>query len=197
MQDIVDAGQDDRLDVPDIQEDVSDVALLPGQKGPPTQTPLHQLDLLEVQEDASDVAQPQGQEGPPKQAPPERLDLPEIEEDASDVAMPQEQEVAPTQAPEKTAKQKKREWFMQKFPTLPAKGASKGAPAQPRLDRRPLPPLQKRGGRARAPRRIPREEWAYRPLPTRKSVQGISHLLLKEFAQLSQLPDIDSLLPPL
>ena len=130
----------------------------------------------------------------------------EVTEDLKEVA--EEEEPPASQLPDKpaqmTARQKKREWIQQKYPGLPAgKGGSKATATQPppaqhaqRGDRRPLPQL----GRSRAPpgrRPLSREDWAYRPLPNRKLVKGCSHSLLQEYAQLNQLPDIRSLLPPL
>ncbi|CAE7568178.1 unnamed protein product, partial [Symbiodinium sp. CCMP2456] len=104
-----------------------------------------------------------------------------------------------------TGRQKKQKWMEKRFPGLPVKGASKGGQKgqkQPRAEARSqvLPrPWPKRGS-SRPPvvrRLLPKEEWAYRPLPTRRVVEGYSKVLLKEFAQLNQLPDVNSLLPPL
>ena len=118
-------------------------------------------------------------------------------EEFADAAATEAQE-APEAA--MTARQKKREWFQQKFPTLSGKGTSKGAPVKaasaPAERKPPLPRL----GRLRPPparRLIPKEEWAYQPLPTRRVAQAFSNMLLKELARLNQLPDVNSLLPPL
>lgn len=104
-----------------------------------------------------------------------------------------------------TGRQKKQKWMEKKFPGLPVKGASKGgrkgqkpprAEAKAPVLHRPWPKLG--SSRPSVVRRLlPKEEWAYRPLPTRRVVEGYSKVLLKEFAQLNQLPDVNSLLPPL
>eukprot|EP00439_Symbiodinium_sp_Y106_P032725 s3248_g3.t3 len=143
----------------------------------------------------------------------DRADVHETEESqelpAEDDGAPRMEEASPAKLvppePVLTGRQKKQKWMEKKFPGLPAKGASKGGQKghkQPRADARTqvLPRPWPKLGSSRPPvvrRLLPKEEWAYRPLPTRRVVEGYSKALLKEFAQLNQLPDIDSLLPAL
>ena len=143
----------------------------------------------------------------------DRADVHETEESqelpAEDDGAPRMEEASPAKLvppePVLTGRQKKQKWMEKKFPGLPAKGASKGGQKghkQPRADARTqvLPRPWPKLGSSRPPvvrRLLPKEEWAYRPLPTRRVVEGYSKALLKELAQLNQLPDIDSLLPAL